>query len=236
MSARRMRMVSPTPTTWAAATTILAAMAFSAAFLLVRYERLPDLLPVLFGPHNTPIGWQWKTYPRVLMPVLVQAVLALVSGVIASLVLSRPHGERDDAAEDVVAARTAAEALVLFAMIWVVFQAYAAVALVRMWQTSVGGLGRGYGVLTVAGIALTAAVAVRAHRRFGKPSRRTFVAEHWRLGQLYNNPADPALFVPTRDGARWTLNFGRPVAAGLIGVVLAVGIVAPLAILKLLLR
>lgn len=236
MTARRMRMVSPTPMTWAAVTTILAAMAFSLAFLLVRYERLPDLLPVLFGRYNTPIGWQWKNYPRVLMPVLVQAVLALVSIAIASLVLSRPHGERDDAAEDVVAARTAAEAVLLFAMIWVVFQAYAAIALVRMWQTSVGGLGRGYGVFTVVGIVLTAGVAVRAHRRFGRPSPRTFVAEHWRLGQLYNNPSDPALFVPTRDGSRWTLNFGRPVAAGLIGIVLTVGIVAPLAILKLLLR
>jgi uncharacterized membrane protein len=47
---------------------------------------------------------------------------------------------------------------------------------------------------------------------------------------------DPALFVPTRDGRRWTLNFGRPVAAALIGIILAVGIIGPAVILGLLLR
>jgi uncharacterized membrane protein len=65
---------------------------------------------------------------------------------------------------------------------------------------------------------------------------RPFVAEHWRFGQLYHNPADPALFVPTRSGRRWTLNFGRPVAAALMGLVLGVGIIAPTVILGLLLR
>jgi uncharacterized membrane protein len=65
---------------------------------------------------------------------------------------------------------------------------------------------------------------------------RPFVAEHWRFGQLYNNPADPALFVPTRDGRRWTLNFGRPVAAALLGLILLLGIVGPTVVLALLLR
>ena len=47
---------------------------------------------------------------------------------------------------------------------------------------------------------------------------------------------DPALFVPTRDGSRWTLNFGRPVAAALLGVIIMVGVVAPSLILLLSLR
>jgi uncharacterized membrane protein len=50
------------------------------------------------------------------------------------------------------------------------------------------------------------------------------------------NAADPALFVPTRNGARWTLNFGRPVTAALMAVILTVGIVGPAIILGLLLR
>ena len=43
---------------------------------------------------------------------------------------------------------------------------------------------------------------------------------------------DPTLAV----GSRWTLNFGRPVAAALLGVALLVGVVAPTVILGLLLR
>jgi uncharacterized membrane protein len=50
------------------------------------------------------------------------------------------------------------------------------------------------------------------------------------------NPDDPALFVPTRDGTRWTLNFGRPVAAALLGVILMLGVLAPTVILVLALR
>ncbi|MDQ2905934.1 MAG: DUF5808 domain-containing protein [Ktedonobacteraceae bacterium] len=33
---------------------------------------------------------------------------------------------------------------------------------------------------------------------------------YWPGGFLYNNPDDPALFVPKRYGLGWTLNFGHP--------------------------
>jgi len=32
----------------------------------------------------------------------------------------------------------------------------------------------------------------------------------WYAGYFYNNPDDPALFVPKRFGFGWTLNFGHP--------------------------
>ena len=79
-------------------------------------------------------------------------------------------------------------------------------------------------------------IAVRAQRRLGRPEPRPFVASHWRLGQLYKNAADPALFVPTRDGRRWTLHFGRPVAGALLGLILAAGVLGPTVLLALALR
>lgn len=33
---------------------------------------------------------------------------------------------------------------------------------------------------------------------------------YWYGGFLYNNPDDPAIFVPKRFGLGWTINFGRP--------------------------
>jgi len=232
----RMRVLPPTLPTWAAMSAIATTVAFSAMFLLACYPLLPDILPVRFSRLGGAIGWQWKTYTRVLMPVFVQLTLASVAVTIASLVLSRSHDPEDRDADDVQAARAAAEAIALFSLIWIAFQAYAAMALVEMWQRGNGGLGSTYGWLIAVGILLSLLVAQRANRRLGRPVPRAFVAEHWRLGQLYRNPADPALFVPTRDGSRWTLNFGRPVAAALIGVVLAIGMVAPAIILGLLLR
>src|SRR5438105_74751 len=80
-------------------------------------------------------------------------------------------------------------------------------------------LGGPYTVITATGVLLSIIVGLRAQRRLGRPEARAFVAEHWRFGQLYSNAADPALFVPTRTGSRWTLNFGRPVAVVLLGLV-----------------
>jgi uncharacterized membrane protein len=231
----RLRIVRPTLLTWIAALASIAVVAGTVIFLVRCYPSLPDILPVRFR-RSRPIGWQYKTYARVLMPALVQASLALILGAVGTLILSRSHARGDERAADIVAAATAAEAIALVGFVWIAFQAYAAAALALMWQGGRAGLGEWYSWLTFGGVALSAAIAYRAHHRLGRPAPREFVAAHWRLGHLYNNPLDPALFVPTRDGSRWTLNFGRPVAAALLGVALLVGVVAPSVILGLLLR
>jgi hypothetical protein len=136
----------------------------------------------------------------------------------------------------VKAAVTAAEAVSLIALIWVGFQGYSSVALVAMWTAGRAGLGSWYTYLQGIGLVLTAVVAVRAHFGLGRPDPRPYVAEHWRFGQLYRNSSDPALFVPTRDGLRWTLNFGRPVAAALLGLILLFGLLGPALLLALALR
>lgn len=205
-------------------------------FLVLRYPALPDLLPVHFKRSGMPDGWQYRTLGRVLMPAIVQAALALCLGAIAALLLSRSTDGHSPDAPDVKAASAAAETVLIIALIWVSFQAYTAMALVQMWSTARGRLGPLYTALELVGLVLTGVVAVRGHARVGRPEPRPYVPEHWRFGQLYKNASDPALFVPTRDGARWTLNFGRPVAAALLGVVLIVGVVGPTLILILALR
>lgn len=232
----RPRLIRPTRITTVAVVASLAAVAFSAAFLLLRYPSLPDLLPVHFRSNGRPNGWQYKTYPRVLMPVFVQAALATTLGAVGALLLSRPHGAHDNDAADVKAAAAAAEGVALITFIWIAFQGYAAIALAGMWERERAGLGLLYTYFQLTGVALTGVIAFRTHLRLGRPIARPFVAAHWRFGHLYRNPADPALFVPTRDGSRWTLNFGRPVAAALMGLVLGIGILAPTVILTLLLR
>jgi uncharacterized membrane protein len=230
------RILPPTMPTRLAGFIAILAVASTAAYVLGHYPELPDILPVRFGRGGFPIGWQYKTITRVLMPVYVQTALLLVLGAVAALVLSRPHGDHDRDAPDVRTAAAAAEAIALIAAVWIVFQAYAAVALVRMWQVGHDGLGPVYAVCELTGAVLSVVIFARAQVLFGTPGARPFNAEHWRFGQLYKNALDPALFVPTRDGRRWTLNFGRPVAVALMGVILGAGILAPVAILTLLLR
>jgi uncharacterized membrane protein len=208
----------------------------TAAFLVLRFPDLPSLLPVHFRHTGLPNGWQYRTLPRVLLPVYVQLSLALTLGGIGVLLLSRRSGASDSSLPDVRAAAAAAEAVAFIGLIWVAFQAYAAVALTSMWSRERAGLADMNAYLQLAGIVLTGIVAARAHARLGRPSPRPYLAEHWWLGQLYHTADDPALFVPTRHGCRWTLNFGRPVAALLLGFILLLGIVGPTVILGLALR
>ncbi len=229
-------LVPATSATRFAVRVMVASILATALFLVIEYPDLPWLLPVQFRSTGAASGWQFRTMPRVLMPVFVQVALALTLGATTALLLSRKRGVHDRRAPDVRAARTAAEAVALIGAIWVMFQGYAAVALVGMWIGGRAGLGSLYVVLELLGFVLTGIVATRAHVRLGRPAPRPYVAEHWRFGQLYLNPADPALFVPTRQGRRWTLNFGRPGAVALLGLILAAGVVGPTVLIGLALR
>jgi len=226
--------VSPTPVTRVAGFSLPLVIVVTATFLLFEYPSLPDLLPVHFS-RGVADGWQYRTLPRVLIPVGVQMMLSATFGTVAMLLLSRPNGDLDRTAPDVRAAAVAAEAVVLLASIWVLFQAYAAVSLAQLWVNTGASLPL-YNLAEIAGIAASMVVAMRAHWSLGRPEPRPFEPTHWRLGQLYKNPDDPALFVPTRDGRRWTLNFGRPVAGALLGVVLVAGVLGPTAMLALAFR
>jgi uncharacterized membrane protein len=55
---------------------------------------------------------------------------------------------------------------------------------------------------------------------------------YWYAGVFYNNPDDPALFVPKRFGLGWTLNFGHPQAKlVLIGVLVVILVTSLLPVL-----
>jgi uncharacterized membrane protein len=229
-------IIRPTAATRMALRVGLLIVLLSAVFLVSQYPSLPWLLPVRFRRDGLPIGWQYKTLARVLIPVFVQLALALTFGAVTLLLLSRKRGAYESDAPDVRAASAAAEAVAVISLIWVAFQAYAAVALVGMWTAERDGLPVAYTYVELGGLVITGIVAVRAHARLGRPDPRPFVAAHWCYGHLYRNAQDPALFVPARDGSRWTLNFGRPVAAMLLGLLLLLGFVSPTIILALALR
>jgi len=59
--------------------------------------------------------------------------------------------------------------------------------------------------------------------------------QYWSGGVFYNNPDDPALFVPKRFGLGWTLNFGHPQAKlVLIGVLVVILVTSLLPVLTVL--
>jgi uncharacterized membrane protein len=208
----------------------------TAGYLLWYYSSLPPELAVHWQANGFPNGFQYKTIPRVLLPVFVQLGLFVTTTAIGTLLLARKDAATSGAEADARAAVTAAEAVVLLAATWIAFQAYAAYALVALWTHYGHTLGRGYTVCEAIGLVLTIAIGIRAQFALSKPEPLPYTASHWRFGELYCNADHPALFVPTRNGRRWTLNFGRRAAVVLLAGILGVGILAPVVMLVLAFR
>ena len=98
-------LVPPTRSTRLALELTALTIVVSATYLILQYPSLPDLLAVQFQADGLPMGWQFRTPARVMMPVLVQIALALTFLAVSLLLLTRPHGKYDANAGDVRAAR-----------------------------------------------------------------------------------------------------------------------------------
>jgi uncharacterized membrane protein len=233
------RWSSPTRATWLALGASIITALGTAWYLASVYAALPFGVPVRFV-RGIPLIYQIKTRAVVMLPATVQAVLLLVFGLIMVLLLwrARPRDGHRISDADSYRMRMTAEGISLLALVWIVVQAFGAVRLIRLWQTGLGGFGAVYSAALIAGVVLSVAIAARTLRLVGgeRAQQGNDNPAHWRLRSLYFNPRDPALFVPTRSGVGWTLNFGRPLAIALLATTLIVGIGGPYAVARYFLR
>ena len=233
-----MRLPRPTIVTAITGALTLASIAGTAGYLLVRYAQLPPALAVEFEDGFANVFLK-KSYAIVLTPVWTQLILAAVFGCIAAVLLWRARGAHagDRASEDVDRMLHAAEAISLLAFVWITFQAVMAAGLTELWIRYRGGMGPMYGFALYTALVLSILIAVRAKLKIGRPaSHLSDDRGVWRMKELYFNPADPALFVPSRGGRGLTVNFGRPQAIALILAILIAGLGAPFLIARALLR
>jgi uncharacterized membrane protein len=228
--------------TLAAASLTLASIAATAGFLVGRMPALPFLLPVHYHRDGMPDRWAFRSYGLVLMPVWVQIALAATFGAIVLLLVFRAGASDEPDATFgrgiALRMRATAEAVSLLALVWIAFQAVAAVQLTNLWLRGSGTFTASYNQVLVAAVVLSAVIAVRAIAVLRAPDedRASAVPEHWRWRVLYFNPADPALFVPSRAGVGLTLNFGQRRAIALLVAVVTFGLGGPLLIMLALLR
>jgi uncharacterized membrane protein len=226
----RQRWSPPTRRTIACACWSIGITLATASYLGLLYPTLPPGLPVRYM-RGEPLFFQLKTPVVVMLPALVQAALVLTFGALAGLLLwrARPDAVTEAEAGDRARMRMAVEGIALLGAIWITVQAIGAARLVALWQGGRGGFGSAYNLtvfislLASAGVVWRTMKAVRQEKGAGAETDPAL----WRFTHLYFNPADPALFVPTRRGVGWTLNFGRPLAIALIAAILAVGAGGP---------
>ncbi len=201
----------------------------TATYLSVIYATLPAGLPVryLLGE---PIYFQVKTPVVVMLPALVQGALLIIFAALSSLLLwrARPGNDPRDVADN-MRMRVAVEGVASIGAVWITVQAIGAARLVALWQGGRGGYGRAYNAVVIVSLIISAAIVWRTMKVLRQEHDLPGAIDPslWRFTHLYFNPQDPALFVPTRRGVGWTLNFGRPLAIVLIAVILSVGVGGP---------
>jgi uncharacterized membrane protein len=236
----RARWTLPTRWTLFAITLSIAIALATVTYLAVIYPTLPAALPVRYVRGAAAV-FQWKSPIMVFLPAIVQGGLLVIFGSLGSLLLLRalPSASDSRSVEDGARMRLAAEGVALLGLVWISVQAIGAARLIILWQTPDGsGFGVVYNVVMGLGILLSIALVRRTMRLVRHESSPPAVVDPtmWRMTILYFNPADPALFVPTRRGIGWTLNFGRPVAIVFMGAILIVGIGAPYYVARFVLR
>jgi uncharacterized membrane protein len=230
------RWARPTRRTLIAACWSIGITLATATYLALVYPTLPGQLPVRYV-RGEPVFFQLKTPLVVMLPALVQAALALVFGSLSLLLLlkrktrneERKTDDENLAAENDLRMRTAVEGIALLGAVWISVQAIGAARLVVSWQDGRGGFGRVYNLTLLIAFVASAVIVWRTMRALRAQPQTPADSNPavWRLTHLYVNPADPALFVPTRRGVGWTLNFGRPLAIVLIAAILMLGVGGP---------
>jgi uncharacterized membrane protein len=246
------RWARPTRITWWAAAFAVLTTAGTAGYLAANYSSLPHGVPVRYE-HGLPAIFQVKTPLMVALPAIVQLGLLAVFGAVVMLLLwrARPPALSDPDWQGVEGAdtagitdgdgarmRLAAEGIALLAAVWVAVQAFGAVRLVVLWRLDGTSYGEAYWLTLATAIVASTVIGARTMKLVGdrRPPAQPVDPAMWRLTSLYFNPGDPALFVPTRTGAGWTLNFGRPMAIVLLVGTLIAGIGGPYVLARYILR
>lgn len=231
-----MKLPRPTTVIAAAGALTLASSAATIGYIIGRYPAIPMLLPVHFR-RGQPDSFMLKSYGLVLMPVWTQLILTVVIGSIAALLLYRAHADDEASALHRERMLHSAEAIALLGFVWISFQLVTAYSVIEAWRSYNPGMGPFYGIALVTCVILSIIIAARTAMQIGRPAAPSAGNQAlWRLKALYFNPADPALFVPTRYGYGLTLNFGRPMAIALMLAILVVGLGGPFLLARFLMR
>jgi uncharacterized membrane protein len=177
---------------------------------IIRYPNLPARIPIHFDLGGVADRTVRTTVPAAFAPVLIQAGVTAVLIATAVLMVRAPQATRRGRRLVVGAVLTLATCLdlagfLLATQIW------------RAGGTLSNGAGAGALALVLAGVVIVVAAAIRANTAGRGPHEVDL--DHYQ-GIFYVNRDDPKLFVPKRFGVGWTLNFGRPAAWVITGILL----------------
>jgi uncharacterized membrane protein len=169
----------------------------AAAYLRAHWNEIPQRFPIHYDLAGTANRWAPKTAHAVYGPLLFEAgfMLLLLLLSLGAFYGARRGPQRIGVLKMIVAT--------LYFLAYI-FTAMSLLALVPIPMES---------HLAVTAV-FTLGVLVWSYKMVRDPKMPVDHTpdEYWRLGSIYCNPDDPAVFVQNRIGFGYTLNFGNPVA------------------------
>lgn len=200
------------------------------------YDQFPDRIPMNYDFEGNMTRTVDKSYSAVMWPAIIGSFLLLVF-IFVNYTISRSKQIVESSDPEGSLRRN-----VKFRRYWSAFLVVNAFLMIAMfgsfqlyqlldWDNRVPSVL----VLVVTGIIVVGSIVLsvmtgqggsRIGRHTGDSDGKTAAAsgdqdQHWKLGQFYFNPKDPAIFVEKRFGVGWTMNFARP-----LGWIVLIGIIA----------
>ncbi|MBD3922107.1 DUF1648 domain-containing protein [Paenibacillus sp. PR3] len=192
---------------------VIAACAFIA---VLSYDSLPDVIPTHFDWDGTVTDWSEKTWGSVLSLNIIQLIMTVIMVFVnwtirwsrASLDPNKPE---QSAQAERKYRRSTSLFILVFSFLLILMMGW--VQAISLYERRMEGSMVIVSMLPliVAGVWMVWLFRMNRERsQFDRISRDQ--DRHWKLGTLYWNPEDPAIFVEKRSGIGWTINFARPSA------------------------
>ncbi|WP_321471269.1 DUF1648 domain-containing protein [uncultured Paludibaculum sp.] len=211
------------PGGWATAIIPLGAQVLSFAYVISRYDDLPERFPVHWGASGQADRWADKSWSAVTASSLLGVIVTLVLLGTAWMILRNAKRGSGGETGDFGAKHRRGNVSMLVAMAWVLSLVFCFLSQLPL-HPNLHNRQTFLLVLLPVGVALVKTFQLYRLSTSATGGSDGTPEECWKLGAFYYNPADPAILVEKRTGPGFTLNFGHRlswlVMAGVLGVLL----------------
>ena len=174
-------------------------------YVTARWDAVPERFPIHWDLAGRANGWGSRSIAGVFAPAMISAIVCL-----SMLALSRTVRRTARVPPNHPAVRISAFALLASSYLAAIICGGLTIAL----PLSPVSPTRVIAVIVVGSLLTMTAILLAARREIGRAAREgsgdPALDAGWKWGLIYNNPADPALWVPKRVGIGWTINRGHP--------------------------
>ncbi|WAA12236.1 DUF1648 domain-containing protein [Fervidibacillus halotolerans] len=208
----------------------------TAVWLLIRFEDIPEKIPMQYNLDGEVVNWMEKSVGTILLFPLIQFFLIGLF-LFINIVIERSKQQTDPANP-----KDSIQKNMIFRKRWSLFTIVSSTALVLIF--SIPPISFLYPIdsqiLFVITMAITISIVIGAlllavttgqggsRIKSVNGGTEEFMNRdddrYWKLGQFYFNPEDPAVWVEKRFGVGWTVNFARPIAWIILILIVAVPI------------